>query len=214
MSPMYPTLRYENQFWNKGLKLVAGIDEVGRGALAGPVIVSAVIFPRALPSYLRTKGNTLNNVRDSKLLAANKRIRISNYIKKKAVNFSYGEATVTEINLHGIFKATHMAMRRALKSLQSVEFVLIDAFYIPYVSGLPRKKQLAIKRGDRHCFSIAAASILAKVHRDNLMVKLGKQHPNFQLQNHKGYGTLAHRKAILAHGPQPFHRKLFIRKYI
>jgi ribonuclease HII len=127
---------------------------------------------------------------------------------------AFGQASVSEINHNGIVKATFMAMRRALKALKNVNFLLSDSFYIPFVPSLPKKMQLAIRKGDKHCFSIAAASILAKVYRDRLLVNLGKQYPKYFLQNHKGYGTLAHREAILSHGPQSFHRQLFIRKYV
>lgn len=214
---MKPTLRYEKSLWNKGLKLVAGVDEVGRGALAGPVIVAAVIFPRtarATPSVAKRKGNTLAEIRDSKLISAKKRERLATIIKTKSWDWAYGSASVAEINRLGIVKATQMAMRRAIQKLRKVDFVLVDAFYIPYLRGLRLHKQLAIKNGDLHCFSIAAASILAKVHRDNLMIKLGQKNPRYLLERHKGYGTLLHRQAIIKHGPKRFHRKLFIRKYI
>jgi ribonuclease HII len=105
-------------------------------------------------------------------------------------------------------------MRRAIKTLKRVDYVLVDAFYIPYLRGLRHKNQLAIKKGDQCCFSIAAASILAKVHRDQIMVKLSKRHPKYGLQQNKGYGTLFHRQAIVRHGPKRFHRRKFIEKTI
>ncbi|MCH7951145.1 ribonuclease HII [Patescibacteria group bacterium] len=206
---MKPTLRYEKTLWKQGLAHVAGIDEVGRGALAGPVFVSAVIFPSKLP-----KIRELSDIRDSKLISAKKRERLVPIIKSTALDWAYGKATVSEINHTGIVKATLMAMRRAVKALKQVDFVLVDAFHIPYLSGISRKKQLAVKKGDERCFTIAAASILAKVHRDKLMVKLGKRYPPYRLERHKGYGTLLHRQAIMKFGPQHFHRKTFIRKFL
>ena len=131
-----------------------------------------------------------------------------------SLQWSVGSASTSEINNYGIVKATFTAMRRALKKLKHVEYVLIDAFYIPYLRGLSRKRQLAIVKGDARCFSIAAASILAKVHRDRLMVELGNQFPQYHLDRHKGYGTLLHRQALKKFGAQSFHRKIFISKYI
>ena len=208
---MYPTLQYENKLWKKGIKFVAGIDEVGRGALAGPLVVSAVIFPITIEKVAST---ILANVRDSKLLTPNNRKLLFPLIRKHSIYHSFGQSTVMEINRFGIVKATHIAMRRALNKLQKTQFVLIDALNIPHLKNLPQTKQLAITKGDKHCFTIAAASILAKVHRDHLLVKLGKLYPHYKLEKHKGYGTLAHRQAIQKHGPQPFHRQLFIRKLI
>lgn len=217
---MKPTLKYEKNLWKQGARYIAGIDEVGRGALAGPVVVSTVIFPKtvlksrtssqSLDKYIAR--TVLKDVKDSKLLTSKKRGKLEKQIKKLAIDFAYGKAAVSEINRYGITKATHIAMRRAIKSLHKVDFILIDAFYIPYVRGLRRKKQLAIKKGDRQCFSIAAASILAKVHRDKLMVKLGKRYPAYGLFKNKGYGTLSHRRAIIKYGPKHFHRKTFIIK--
>ena len=101
-----------------------------------------------------------------------------------------------------------------LDKIPQIEFVMVDAFYIPYLPKLRKKKQLAIKHGDQRCFTVAAASILAKVHRDNLMIDLAKRNPKYFLEKNKGYGTLAHRNAIRIQGPKRFHRKLFIRKYL
>lgn len=139
---------------------------------------------------------------------------LSPLIKSHCIDFSYGQATAAEIDRIGIVKATQRAMRRAVKNLQRVDFVLVDAFFIPYLIGVRRKRQIAIKHGDALCFSIAAASILAKVYRDRLMRKLGVRHPLYKLEQHKGYGTSAHRRAITRFGPKRFHRKTFMRKLI
>lgn len=212
---MKPNCSYERKLLRSGYQYIAGIDEVGRGALAGPLIVSAVIFPRSLLTRTHpVNHNGLNQIKDSKLLTPKKRENLNKHIKQHALKISYGKSTVSEINRYGIVKATYMAMRRAIKALQMAEFVLADAFYIPYLPKLGKKKQLAIKHGDRYCFSISAASIAAKVYRDQLMVRLSKRYPKYQMHKNKGYGTLAHRKAILAYGPRHFHRKLFLRKFI
>ena len=206
---MRPTLRFEKRLWEKGYTRIAGVDEVGRGALAGPVVAAAVIFPR-----MRRKIHSLHDVRDSKLLSAKKRELLAPQLQMMSLQWSVGSASPSEINKFGIVKATFIAMRLAIKKLKHVEYVLIDAFYIPYIRGLSRKRQLAIVKGDARCFSIAAASILAKIHRDELMTRLGKQYPQYFLEQHKGYGTLLHRQALKKFGPQPFHRKIFISKYI
>lgn len=194
--------------WKQGFSRVAGVDEVGRGSLAGPVVVSAVIFP-----VVKRKSPLLAQVRDSKRLSPKKREGLVSIIKAKSLDWAYGQATTNEIDRFGIMKATQMAMRRAIKALKTVDFVLVDAFYIPYLKGLSRQKQLAIAQGDGRCFSIAAASIIAKVHRDQMMTKLGKRFPLYKLQQHKGYGTAYHRGAIMKLGPKPFHRKTFISRY-
>jgi len=204
-----PTLRFEKHLWKIGFSQIAGVDEVGRGAFAGPVVAAAVVFPR-----MRRKVYSLHDVRDSKLLSAKKRELLALQLKMRSLQWSVGSASPSEINNYGIVKATFTAMRRALKKLKHVEYVLIDAFYIPYLRGLSRKRQLAIVKGDARCFSIAAASILAKVHRDRLMVELGNQFPQYHLDRHKGYGTSLHRQALKKFGAQSFHRKIFISKYI
>ncbi|OGY16687.1 MAG: ribonuclease HII [Candidatus Chisholmbacteria bacterium RIFCSPHIGHO2_01_FULL_49_18] len=206
---MRPTLRYEKRLWEKGYTRIAGVDEVGRGAFAGPIVSAAVVFPK-----MHRKIHSLHDVRDSKLLSAKKRELLAPKLRKMSLQWSVGSASTSEINNYGIVKATFTAMRRALKKLKHVEYVLIDAFYIPYLRGLSRKRQLAIVKGDARCFSIAAASILAKVHRDRLMVELGNQFPQYHLDRHKGYGTLLHRQALKKFGAQSFHRKIFISKYI
>lgn len=210
---MKPTLRYETKLWNQGKQFVAGVDEVGRGALAGPLIVSAVMFPKSMLTRPDLLSKHLRQVNDSKLLTEKKRNSLLPYIKKHAVHWTIGKATVNEINRLGIVEATHMAMRRAIKNIPKVEFVLIDAFYIPNLPKLHKKNQLAVKHGDKHCFSIAAASIVAKVHRDQIMISLSKRHPEYALEKNKGYGTLDHQQAILAHGPRNIHRTQFIKKW-
>lgn len=176
-----------------GYKAVVGVDEVGCGALAGPVVAGAVIL--SMPFRLA-------GVRDSKLLTPLARERLSEEIKKRARTYSVGEAGVEEINKLGIRRATFLAMRRALEKIGEIDFVLVDAWQIP---GLPFQ-QKGIIRGDRLIKSIAAASIIAKVYRDSLMDRFSGEYPQYGFGNHKGYSTEFHLKAIKEFGPCPIHR--------
>lgn len=194
-----PTLEIETKLWQQGYTHICGLDEVGRGCFAGPVAVGAVIFP---PDIVLPKG-----IADSKLLTPQKRERLTEEIKKIALAWSVAEISVCDINKAGIGKATQMAFRKALRLLsQKADFVLIDAFYIKHFSG---KKQKPVKDGDKICASISAASIIAKVYRDNLMVKLHQKYPRYNFARHKGYGTKEHREAIKKNGLSKVHRKSF-----
>lgn len=195
----YATTELEVKLWDQGKNLVCGVDEVGRGCFAGPVIVGAVIFPS---DALLPRG-----LADSKLLSSEVREVLAVEIKKIALSWAVAEISVNWINKVGIGKATQMAFRKAVKSLNvKPQHILIDAFYI---KGISRRKQSAIKRGDRLSVSIAAASIIAKVHRDNLMKELSKKYPQYGLAKHKGYGTKHHQAAIKQFGLSKLHRKSF-----
>lgn len=194
-----PTLNFEKSLWNSGYSMVCGLDEVGRGAFAGPVVVGAVIFPKNSP--------LIKGVADSKLLKPKIREQLSLEIKEKALAWSIAEIGLEEINSLGIGKATQLAFRKSVKLLkQSPDFLLIDAFFI---DGIDKKIQKPIVNGDKICASISAASIIAKVHRDNLMVELAKTFPNYGFEKHKGYGTLLHREMIKKYGLSKVHRKSF-----
>lgn len=194
-----PTLNLETQLWEKGFKSVCGIDEVGRGCFAGPVVVGAVVFR---PYCVVPEG-----VADSKLLTARSREDLESRIKNQALCWSIANISVRDINRYGIGKATQMAFRKALKSLPTrADFVLIDAFYIKHFN---RKNQKAVKDGDKVCASISAASIIAKVYRDKLMEKLHQKYPHYGFARHKGYGTKEHQEAIKKHGLCLLHRKSF-----
>lgn len=194
-----PTLENEQKLWKKGYRNVCGIDEVGRGCFAGPVVVGAVIFS---PQSVIPDG-----IRDSKLLPASKREQLDPKIKDAAAAWAIAEVSVSVINKVGIGKATQMAFRKAVKSLpKSADFVLIDAFYIKHLS---RKRQQPLQNGDKTCVSISAASIIAKVYRDQLMNKLHKKYPEYGLAKHKGYGTKEHQVAIKKYGLSKIHRKSF-----
>lgn len=194
-----PTLKFEKELWEKGFRNVCGIDEVGRGCFAGPVVIGAVIFP---PSIALLEG-----VADSKLLKPRQREKLVDTIKTSAVAWTIVEISVTDINKVGIGKAVQMGFRKAVKTIsKNPDFILMDAFYIKHLN---RKNQKAIIKGDTLSLSIAAASIIAKVHRDKLMKKLHFKYPEYGFGKHKGYGTKKHQEAIKKHGLSRVHRKSF-----
>lgn len=220
-----PNFNYERRLWNKGFRFVAGVDEVGRGAFAGPIVVGAVIFapnPQIKNSKFKMKNWEKEilylGINDSKLLKARKRERLAREIKEKASAWDVTEVGVGVINRIGIGKATQKAMRKTIRDLATklssnrVDFVLIDYFYVPYLKGVGKKNQLGIKHGDQKSFTIAAASILAKVHRDKIMRSLARKprYKPFLWGKNKGYGTKEHGKAILRYGLTRYHRKQFV----
>ncbi|MBM4402011.1 MAG: ribonuclease HII [Candidatus Cloacimonetes bacterium] len=196
-----PTLTQERKLWRKGYRFVAGVDEVGRGAWAGPVVAAAVIFP---PDIKLPK-----DLRDSKLLQPEKRRELSEIIQELALSFAIGEVRVQIVNKYGVASATQRAMRAALRKLSPApEYELIDAFYLRY---LRKSEQIAIVRGDKTCASIAAASILAKVYRDKQMAgKMHRRFPKYRFCSHKGYGTPEHQEAIFRWGLTKIHRIKFV----
>lgn len=206
-----PNFSYEKQLWKRGFKYVVGIDEVGRGAFAGPLVVGAVVFPKQ-----KVKINGLN---DSKLLKPKFREQLVREIQKKALVWDVTEVRVGVINQIGIGRATAKAMRRTVADLARQGyppgFVLVDYFYIPYLRGLGLKNQKAIKQGDQKSFSIAAASILAKVHRDKIMRSLARKprHKPYGWGKNKGYGAKLHLEAILRRGPTRYHRKQYVKTW-
>lgn len=209
-----PGFKEEKKLWKKGFKAVVGIDEVGRGAFAGPIVVGAVVFPKEIIE--------INGINDSKLLKPRLREQLAKEIKKKALAWDVTEIGVGVINRVGIGKSTQKAMRKTIGDIAKLLnsqmasnhlFVLVDYFYIPYLRGLGRKNQLGIKDGDQKSFSIAAASILAKVYRDKLMRSLSRKYPQYGWGRNKGYGTKLHQKAILRYGLTRFHRKQFVKTW-
>jgi len=194
-----PTLDFETQLWSQGHNLVCGLDEVGRGSFAGPVVTGCVIFPS---NIILPKG-----IKDSKLLTPKKREELSVIIKKEALYWAVGEIDVTCINEVGIGEATQLAFLKAIENLkQTPDYYLIDAFFI---KNLDRGKQKPIIGGDKICATISAASIIAKVYRDDLMRELHKEYPQYNWAQNKGYGTLEHREAIKKYGLCRIHRKSF-----
>jgi ribonuclease HII len=196
-----PTLLYEHTLWRQGAGLVAGLDEVGRGPLAGPVVAAAVILPSTIGS-----APWLARVRDSKVLSARQREALVGSIRADAVATGVGIVSAEEIDATGIVTATRRAMALALQECGALPgHLLIDALRLPAV-GLP---QTAIVHGDALCVSIACASIVAKVARDRLMAEMSPLYPVYGFAQNKGYGTPAHLDALRRHGPSPVHRRSF-----
>lgn len=197
-----PGLDFERELWAQGIQYVGGIDEAGRGALAGPVAAAVVVLPN--DPYI---ASTLSLVRDSKLLTASERGRAADVIKAQAVAWGVGFAQSDEIDLLGILPATRLAVIRAVGALPFLpQYLLFDYLHWPDLSN----PHLVIPKGETHSLSIAAASILAKTARDSLLCDLDAQYPGYGLARHKGYGTQAHRDAIQRLGPSPIHRRTFI----
>ncbi len=197
-----PTLVFEQRFWTQGYRFVAGLDEAGRGALAGPVVAAAVILsPEADHEPLLAAG-----VRDSKLLTPSRRDRLFELVRQQAEGWAVGLVAASEIDRLGIVAATQQAMGLALRQLpMPPEALLIDYLRLPEQT-LP---QQPITHGDQLSLSIAAASILAKVTRDQMLVAYETAYPGYGFARHKGYGTEAHRAALAHLGPCVLHRRSF-----
>lgn len=195
----FPTLEFERNLWNGGFTRIAGIDEAGRGAWAGPVAAAAVILP-ADPSLTRT----LNRVRDSKLMTPLARETWAPRIKESAVGWGVGFASEEEIDTLGIVPATKLAATRALENLLP-DYLITDYLIFPEID-LP---QTALVKGDQRSLSVAAASVLAKTARDALMRELDGQYPGYGFARHKGYGTRLHQEAIKKLRRCEIHRKSF-----
>lgn len=187
---------HENRLRSQGYVRIAGTDEAGRGPLAGPVVAAAVILP---------EGILLPGLNDSKKLSEKSRQALASQIQGQALAYALGQASVEEIDRLNILHAAELAMNRALEALGDFSIVLVDG-----TNRLaPAFKQENIIGGDQVSASIAAASILAKVHRDALMVKLDELYPGYGLARHKGYGTADHYAALCELGPSPCHRRSF-----
>jgi len=201
-----PNLKFESNLWQSGLKYVAGFDEAGRGAMAGPVAVGAVILPDDNPHLART----LACSRDSKQMTPRQRELCAPIIKETALAWNVAFASPEEIDEIGIVPATRLAGMRALDALiPAPDFLLTDFRLELPESELP---QTSLPKGDARCLSIAAASILAKTTRDALMRELDEQYPGYGLEQNKGYGTQAHRSAMRRLGYSSVHRKSFVFK--
>lgn len=195
-------LTRENELMQSGYSFVCGIDEAGRGPLAGPVFAAAVILPPGL---------IIEGINDSKKLSPKKREELYDIICDKAIAWSLasvGEQIIDEIN---ILNATFLAMRMSCEKLSTkADYALVDGNRLPGLS-IPSE---AIVKGDAKSISIAAASIIAKVERDRYITEMAKLYPEYGFEKHKGYGTKAHTEAILKYGPSPIHRKTFLKKLL
>lgn len=195
-----PSFKEERLFLAEGFHLTAGVDEVGRGCLAGPVVACAVILP------CNIRRPWLKEVRDSKLLTREKREYLLGYIQKTAIAIGTGVVTNHTIDSMGVGNASKLAMKQAIEALvPAADSILIDFFKLPEVN-LPQK---GIVDGDALCYSIACASIVAKVTRDHMMVEMDGQYPGYGLANHKGYGTKEHWRCIEEKGLSSIHRTSF-----
>ena len=200
-APAVDWLLYERAAHEEGYTLVCGVDEAGRGPLAGPVFAAAVILP---PDTL------IEGVNDSKKLSEKKREALFDIICEKALAYGIAAADHSEIDDINILNATCLAMRRAAEMLDPApDLIIVDGNRLP--PGLPAEGRTLIK-GDALCHSIACASILAKVSRDRFMLAMAEKYPQYQFENHKGYGTAAHIAALREHGVCPIHRRSFLKK--
>jgi len=190
-------LAIERELWERGFELLAGVDEVGRGPLAGPVVAAAVVLPRDV---------AIRGVADSKQLDAADREALATEIRSRAIALGIGAASSREIDRHNILRASHIAMRRALAHLcVRPEHVLVDGLPVPDLG----YEHTAVVAGDARIHSVACASIVAKVTRDRLMRRLALAYPGYGWENNAGYATAEHREAIARLGPTPHHRLSF-----
>lgn len=199
---MMDWLSYEKEAVSKGYKAVCGVDEAGRGPLAGPVCAAAVILP---------ENTIIEGVNDSKKLSEKKREALFDVIKEQALSYSIAFASVEEIEEINILNATMLAMKRAVEGLDvKADYAMIDGNRLPDLS---IDSEFIIK-GDAKSMSVACASILAKVSRDRLLYKYTEEYPEYLFDKHKGYGTKAHVEAIKKYGPCPYHRLSFLKKIL
>lgn len=193
----------EKEYTEKGFQLICGIDEAGRGPLAGPVCAAAVIFPI---------GTEIEGLNDSKKLTEKKREMLFPIITKKAIAYGIGFASEQEIDEINILNATFLAMRRAVEALGiSPDLLLIDGNQKPKIGV---GEEVTVIKGDAKSVSVAAASVLAKVSRDRYMLEKAQEYPQYAFEKHKGYGTKLHYEKIAEYGVSPIHRKTFLKKIL
>lgn len=198
-----PDFEIEKQASQKGYKYICGVDEAGRGPLAGPVCAAAVIFPDDVE---------IEGLNDSKKLSEKKREALFDIIKEKAIAYSIAYGTLEEIEKLNILEATYIAMNRAIDGLQiPADYALIDGNRVPKNIKIPCE---TVVKGDAKSCSIAAASILAKVTRDRLLLEYDEKYPEYNFKKHKGYGTREHTDLILKYGPCEIHRLSFLKKLL
>lgn len=195
---LVPTLQWESEFWNDGQLRIAGVDEVGLGCLAGPIVAAAVLLPvNPVPIAL---------VRDSKTLSAVQRQKAFGLIQQQALKIGLGLATVREIEQVNVLQASYLAMRRAIARIQPIDHALVDGRSISVDLGIPITTFI---KGDAQSYAIACASIVAKVRRDRLMQRLARRYPGYGWERNAGYGTRQHLEGIQTRGITPWHRKTY-----
>ena len=199
--PQAPNISFEKKLWNAGIDHVAGIDEAGRGALAGPVAAAAVILPPQ-PSIVEK----LSGLKDSKQLTASQRVEWAECLRSIALAWGIGFASHAEIDQQGIVPATRLAVQRAMANSKiAPQHLLLDYLFLPD----DETPQTNLIKGDERSLSIAGASILAKTARDKLLIELESEYPGYRFAQHKGYGTSQHLEALDRLGPSPIHRFTF-----
>lgn len=195
--------KIDKEFFDKGVKYIAGIDEAGRGPLAGPVVVASVILPQ---------DSMIEGINDSKKVSEAKREKLYDLIINEAISYGIGIIYQDEIDEINILQATKKGLTEAIKQMEiKPNIIMVDALSGIDTLGIPYK---SIIKGDAKCYSIAAASIIAKVTRDRIMREWDKVYPEYGFGSHKGYGTAKHITAIREFGPCPIHRRTFIKKFI
>lgn len=195
--------KMDKEFYDKGIKYIAGIDEAGRGPLAGPVVVASVILPQ---------DSMIEGINDSKKISEAKREKLYEIITKEAISYGVGIIYQDEIDQINILQATKKGLTESIKQMSiKPNIIMVDALSGIDTLGIPYK---SIIKGDAKCYSIAAASIIAKVTRDRIMREWDKIYPEYGFGSHKGYGTAKHIAAIKEFGPCPIHRRTFIKKFI
>lgn len=193
----------EKNFHEKGIKYIAGIDEAGRGPLAGPVVVASVIMP---------EGSMIEGVNDSKKVSEKKREKLYDLILKEAVSYGIGIIYQDEIDKINILQATKKGLTEAVEQMDiKPDLIMVDALTGIDTLGIPYH---SIIKGDAKCYSISAASIIAKVTRDRIMREWDKVYPEYGFASHKGYGTAKHISALKEYGPCPIHRRSFIKHFV
>ena len=198
-----PDYEFEKAAVNSGFSCICGVDEAGRGPLAGPVCAAAVILPA---------GAVIEGLDDSKKLTDKKRERLYDIIKQTAVAYSVAYGTLEEIETVNILEATYLAMNRAIEGLTvKPDFALIDGNRVPRGIKIPCE---TVVKGDSRSMSVAAASVLAKVTRDRLMLEYDKKYPEYNFKKHKGYGTKEHTELIKQYGPCEIHRLSFLKNIL
>jgi ribonuclease HII len=201
MAVIVPTLRHERRLWNEGLSRVAGVDEVGVAPTCGAVVAAAVI--------MRPGCHRIAGVRDSKTLSMGQRERLAPIIRSRAVAVGVGAASVREIDRLNIYHATHLAMRRAIARLGGTDHVNVDGNRITGFEALVGPYTNVVD-GDARVYSVACASVVAKVVRDRMMARLAARYPGYGWEHNQGYATRDHREAIRRLGLTPFHRRSFL----
>jgi len=207
--PVFNQLNFDESFYAEGIHVLCGVDEAGRGPLAGPVVAAAVILNPLSP---------VKGLNDSKKLSAAKREMLYGEIRQKAAGYGIGAASVEEIDRLNILQATFLAMQRAVAALSiTPEYILVDGRDFPLFVDVRKQQALpgqAVVKGDGKSQNIAAASILAKVYRDRLMIEESARYPQYGFERHKGYGTAEHRAVLREIGPCAIHRRSFVRRWI